>query len=859
MNRPFGSFFKAATGFQEGPREYQVNLAERQRLPDILAVPTGCGKTAAAVLSWAWRRRECPDLDIRRRTPRRLVYCLPMRSLVEQVHGDVIRWFGSLGWLSPTAPYRPCWSDDAVPVFRLMGGEEAEEWEGHPEREAVLVGTQDMLLSRALNRGYAMKPYYWPIAFGLINVDTLWILDEVQIMGAGRTTSVQLHRFRPSPQHLPRESLWMSATTGATASEEAGGRWTQPAPPWMRTPEHGEPAVTVLGLENADRTAMSDILTGPKRVECTADTVEAEDLPERLLGYASGGRLVLAMVNRVARARALFSKVRALVAHDDETPEVLLLHSRFRPRERTAAMTRLMEAAPSRGRIAISTQVLEAGVDLDADVLVSEICPWPSLVQRLGRLNRRGTKDGVARILEVPIDAPSGGWPSKKPEREQAEEEARRGAALPYEWEDLEAARRRAASLSGDASIKAIESINQADPYTVPVEGPVLRRHHIDDHFETDLDLSGGHRDVSRFIRSDRMDLDVAVLWRALDDHDPENAPAPHPDEICKAKISDLRNLGRNKDKRGWLLGFQRSRRRSAWRNVRLGDPGIRPGDTVMLDISVGGYDDQLGWVGSENSRPSCWVSNVGGRRSWVRSDGSPDSIDDRTIAWAGLDGDPRSHRYRWMELSRHLATAESEARQLAEKLVPHLTDELATAARWHDVGKALERGDADGGIAPFQKLLREAGSPDPPDPRDDTYYAKSNSRSRTTPDGHRFRHEVASALAYLTEKSADDLVAWLIMAHHGKVRMMPTPWNDQRLDDVAGVRPGDRIPARAMSFVAREEVRELDPDLLLPSLSHPGWQGRAVKLRTEHGPQFLAYLEALIRVADWRSDLDDD
>lgn len=29
-----------------------------------------------------------------------------------------------------------------------------------------------------------------------------------------------------------------------------------------------------------------------------------------------------------------------------------------------------------------------------------------------------------------------------------------------------------------------------------------------------------------------------------------------------------------------------------------------------MLDVSVGGYDDQLGWVGSENSRPSCWVSN---------------------------------------------------------------------------------------------------------------------------------------------------------------------------------------------------------------------------------------------------------
>ena len=48
--RPFEPFFKAATGFQAGPHEYQANLAQYRRLPDILAVPTGCGKTAAAVV-----------------------------------------------------------------------------------------------------------------------------------------------------------------------------------------------------------------------------------------------------------------------------------------------------------------------------------------------------------------------------------------------------------------------------------------------------------------------------------------------------------------------------------------------------------------------------------------------------------------------------------------------------------------------------------------------------------------------------------------------------------------------------------------------------------------------------------------
>ena len=595
--RPFRPFFEAATGFQAGPREYQTNLAECQRLPDILAVPTGCGKTAAAVLSWAWRRRACPDSDIRRCTPRRLVYCLPMRSLVEQVHDDIIEWFVNLGWLRRpqplAAPYRPNWSSDAVPVFRLMGGEEAAEWEGHPEREAVLVGTQDMLLSRALNRGYAMKPYYWPIAFGLVNIDALWILDEVQLMGAGRTTSVQLHQFRRSPQHLPRESLWMSATIGTTAPTHAGEqRWTQEAPRWMQTPEHGERDVTVLGLGEADRKTMSNVLIGSKRVELPVVTVEDTSLAERIARYASGGRLVLVMVNRVERAQELFRRVKTVVAHDDGGPEILLLHSRFRPRERAAAMAQLRTVTPDLGRIVISTQVLKAGVDLDADVLVSEICPWPSLVQRLGRLNRRGRREGVVHILKAPVEEPTEGWPKKVSDRRQAEERARSTAALPYEWADLEAAWDRVDRLRGNASISMIEKVDQADPHPVPVEGPVLRRHHLDDLFDTDLDLSGGHLDVSRFVRGDGRDLDVAVMWRALDNVDLEDTPAPHPDEICQVPTKDLRKLGRKlgPDNRGWLLGLQRSRRRSgAWREVRLGDPSIRPGDTVMLNVSAGG------------------------------------------------------------------------------------------------------------------------------------------------------------------------------------------------------------------------------------------------------------------------------
>lgn len=861
-SRPFARFFMDATGLPTGPREYQSHLAKCQELPDILSVPTGCGKTAAAVLSWAWRRRECPVPEIRRRTPRRLVYCLPMRSLVEQVHADMILWLRNLSWIQYSkpldAPYRPNWSSDEVPVFRLMGGEEAEEWEGYPERDAVLVGTQDMLLSRALNRGYAMKPNAWPMAFGQVNVDALWILDEVQLMGVGRTTSVQLHQFRKPSQHPVRESLWMSATISTTTRADSQS-WDEQAPSWMRTPEHGSKDVTVVGLGPSDRKCMSKLLAGSKHVEHPAFTVASAELPEKLLRFASGGRLVIVIVNRVIRAQVLFRQVKAHIASRDSQPETLLLHSRFRPRERVSAMSQLRTFTPDCGRIVISTQVIEAGIDIDADVLITEICPWPSLVQRLGRLNRRGEKEGSVHVLDVPVQAPPGGWPKTK-SGVDAEKKARRTAALPYTWSNLEASWGRVNRLDRDASILSIENVDQENPYPVPVEGHVLRRHHLDDLFDTDPDLSGGHLDVSRFVRADGNDLDVAVLWREIEDSKPVSAPPPHPDEICKVSLNDLRNFGRKlgSGHRGWVLGLRRSgdgRQGGAWIESSMSSLVIRPGDTVMLDVSAGGYDSEVGWVGSQESRPQCWVSIAGGRRSWIQRDGSlVEDIDDRRAGWAELEEDPRSYGRRWMELSQHLDLAESNARQLAEILVPELTKSLATAGRWHDIGKALEHDDTNGPRLPFQEMLRASGYAENEDPRDGVYYAKSNRYRRTRNGRRRFRHEVASALAYLASGDADELVAWLIMAHHGKVRLTPTPWDDLRPDDVAGVRCGDRIPARAMSFVASEEDCNLEPDLLLPQPSYPGWQGRAVKLQDKYGHPFLAYLETLLRVADWRA-----
>lgn len=78
----FETGFKKAT--DQDPYPYQIRFATDERLSELVDVPTGLGKTAMAVLGWLWRRRFHKEPEIRNATPRRLVYCLPMRVLVEQ-------------------------------------------------------------------------------------------------------------------------------------------------------------------------------------------------------------------------------------------------------------------------------------------------------------------------------------------------------------------------------------------------------------------------------------------------------------------------------------------------------------------------------------------------------------------------------------------------------------------------------------------------------------------------------------------------------------------------------------------------------------------------------------------------------
>lgn len=734
--------------------------------------------------------------------------------------------------------------------------------------------------SRALNRGYGLFPAYWPIDFGAINADSLWVLDEVQLMGVGRTTSAQLQFLAAKEsEHVrvpPRHTIWMSATLGAQDGALAdSGRGPAGMPTWMRTPDRGDDPAPLL-LQTLSRNEREPAATGDEPtplqavvhaekhldVRIAGDrrwTADSNELVSAILGNATH-RLTLVVTNTVARARALHEKIQGKTVDlpAASRPDMVLLHSRFRPWDRGRELERVTSEVPSAGRIVVSTQVLEAGVDLDADRLFTEIAPWPSLVQRFGRLNRRGRRDDArAVVFDVPFDDSKAQRLTKKDEREKALAEAQAAAARPYDWEDVQQGRSQFDQFDG-----TLPTLDRLPDLPLPLEGPVLRRFHVEDAFDTDPDLSGGHIDVSAFIRARDRDLDVYVLWRRIGDDLDEQPPA-HPDEICAVPIYELIQVLRGQ--RAFRLGFGKKRRRKhAWEELAIMEGRVRVGDTIMVDLDLGGYVEEHGWLGSggsgaNNQMPCTYIGRHNERRVWLQT--TPDGlqviadIDNRIAGYSGRDRDPRSFVHRWMTLEEHLDAAQQRAEEIAEDLVsPMVKGRVALAARWHDVGKALERRRDDGTIThPFQEMLRSAGVPEGGHPGEDQLYAKSNRRGGK-PAG--FRHEVASALAYLQiQQDPDDLVAYLIMCHHGKVRLLPEPWDEHHMNDANGVRPDDRVSAAGMKGLsASTEPVRCDPARLLASKDWPAWQRRIVRLLAEHGPFELAFLEGLLRVADWRA-----
>lgn len=104
---------------------------------------------------------------------------------------------------------------------------------------------------------------------------------------------------------------------------------------------------------------------------------------------------LLVVVNTVRKAQSIYRELKSWLEENDIEIEMNLLHSKFTVQHRSEKEDAILKDGESKCKkrvIWISTQVVEASLDIDFDYLFTELSDLSSLLQRLGRCNRKGLK-----------------------------------------------------------------------------------------------------------------------------------------------------------------------------------------------------------------------------------------------------------------------------------------------------------------------------------------------------------------------------------------------------------------------------------------------------------------------------------
>jgi len=329
----------------------------------VLVAPTGSGKTEFAFLLGKGKK---------------LVYSLPLRSAVNGIYSRTKKLFGEENSTLLHSDASFLLYNEGVKGSRDLG----EDVEGSI-REILAVSrhlgypyqvtTGDQVFPAALK-----YPGYERI-YAILS-ESLLVVDEIQAYDP-RAIAIAI-KLLEDAVHMGGQVLLMTATLPSFLFE---------MPELRNHPLFGKKEKDkVLDLFSWN----TDWGSSEKhRISLRKDSIEEENTVQNTLELARQGKRVLVLANTVGKAQELFE---ALQAKAEKKVELYLLHSRFTPNDRRRKEEQVMQAfanpKPSEeveGKILVATQVVEASLDIDCDVLLTELAPADALVQRMGRVLRR--------------------------------------------------------------------------------------------------------------------------------------------------------------------------------------------------------------------------------------------------------------------------------------------------------------------------------------------------------------------------------------------------------------------------------------------------------------------------------------
>jgi CRISPR-associated endonuclease/helicase Cas3 len=436
MGSPALAFFESnyprlrvADGRPQTPMKWMGRLFENivaDRHPRLMDLLTGAGKTELVViwlLGLAWYGK---GGALSSAVPRRLVWVVNRRVLVQQVFELARELRQKLTSDSELEEVRAglrnlSGADESLFEFVELRGQIVadRDWAIRPAMPHLIIGTVDQIGSRLLFQGYGLGKWGRAQQAGLLGVDAWVAVDEAHLVPAFVLTLRQLReRCASSAENLPcpfnaifaRLPFWLTELS---------------ATPGLPAPSADKPFR--LTKEEENDLAIADRILASTKKQGRLNLLPKGDKPkdilvEKLVAVAvkSKAERIAIFVREVGVADNVARKIIAALKSEGLAEPgrfICKITGRIRGYERDRLVHdvkafqvfRAARPEPPAETVAeryflIGTAAAEVGLDADTDTILCDFAPLPTLLQRLGRLDRRGvlSRRHVNRNAEAP-------------------------------------------------------------------------------------------------------------------------------------------------------------------------------------------------------------------------------------------------------------------------------------------------------------------------------------------------------------------------------------------------------------------------------------------------------------------------
>ncbi|NLD52368.1 MAG: CRISPR-associated helicase Cas3' [Clostridiales bacterium] len=398
--------FAAPNAMQADVLDVVENICQPGLL--ILEAPMGMGKTEAALAAAEMFAAASGRTGV--------FFALPTQATSNAIFPRLLDWTKGLdcgGRYSVNLAHgKAQFNDDFRHLFEggvNVGGEEEDaavvQWFEGSKKSLLadfVVGTVDQLLMAALRQKHVMLRHLG-LGNKVVIIDECHAYDAymssylamaLRWLGAYRVPVIVLSATLPTEKRRMLMEAYLDRQFLHKISGDllAQAQNTMPSvPEWVDN--QGYPVITWSDGEKVGQHVVSD--GGPQR-EVSIQYIEESVLGERLQELLSRGGCAGVMVNTVRRAQDKAEELRAIFGKE----AVTLVHAQFLTPERAEAEKELLQHLGKHSgnewrvvpHIVVGTQVIEQSLDIDFDVLITDLCPMDLLLQRIGRLHRHTRK-----------------------------------------------------------------------------------------------------------------------------------------------------------------------------------------------------------------------------------------------------------------------------------------------------------------------------------------------------------------------------------------------------------------------------------------------------------------------------------